>query len=164
MPPGATGSGESVFVMDRSASPAAIVRDPPVVETDWLVPDGGLLALVLGSLETRYVPDTQFGVVRELDGQEAVVRNRAAGHPDEAVGDQSACRRRCPGADCRRDRRRAAEAGRNGDVGVLDAAPDCVMRTRSGRCDAVLQDGRRDGIAARITEGDGRGRVRRWSR
>ena len=63
MPPGATGSGESVFVMDRSASPATIDRDPPVVETDWLVPEGGLLALVLGAVETVYVPDTQLGVV-----------------------------------------------------------------------------------------------------
>jgi hypothetical protein len=32
--PRATGSGESVFVSDRFASPAATVRDPPVVETD----------------------------------------------------------------------------------------------------------------------------------
>jgi hypothetical protein len=30
----ATGSGESVFVIDRSASPAAIDRDAPVIETD----------------------------------------------------------------------------------------------------------------------------------
>ena len=34
-----------------------------MVETDWFVPEGGLLALVLGSDETRYVPDVQFGVV-----------------------------------------------------------------------------------------------------
>ena len=52
-----------VFVMDRSASPLTIAREPPVVETDWLVPEGGLEALVLGSLETRYVPDAQLGVV-----------------------------------------------------------------------------------------------------
>lgn len=63
VPPVATGSGESVFVIDRSASPAAMVNEPPVVETDWFVPEGGLLALVLGSDETRYVPDVQFGVV-----------------------------------------------------------------------------------------------------
>ena len=53
MPLGATGSGESVLVIDRSASPAATVSDPPVVETDWLVPEGGLIAFVLGSDETR---------------------------------------------------------------------------------------------------------------
>ena len=63
MPPVVTGSGESVFVIDRSARPAAMVSDPPVVETDWFVPWGGLVALVLGSDETVYVPDTQFGVV-----------------------------------------------------------------------------------------------------
>ena len=62
----ATGSGESVFVIDRSARPAATVIEPPVVETDWFVPDGGLVALVLGSLETRYVPDVQFGVTLKV--------------------------------------------------------------------------------------------------
>ena len=34
IPPVATGSGESVFVIDRLARPAAMVKDPPVVETD----------------------------------------------------------------------------------------------------------------------------------
>ncbi len=58
-----TGSGVSVLVIDRSASPAATVREPPVVETDWFVPEGGLDAFVLGSDEIRYVPDVQFGVV-----------------------------------------------------------------------------------------------------
>jgi hypothetical protein len=57
-----TGSGESVFVIDRSARPPAMVSDPPLVDTDWFVPEGGLLAFVLGSDETRYVPDVQFGV------------------------------------------------------------------------------------------------------
>ena len=86
MPLCATGSGESVFVMDRSASPPAIVRDPPVVETDWFVPDGGLVAFVLGVLETRYVPDTQLGVVLNWTVREPLLANRAVGHPDEAVG------------------------------------------------------------------------------
>ena len=63
------------------------------------------------------------------------------------------------GADCGRDRCRAAEAGRNGDVGVLDrrADPIDVMRTRRVAATTVLKDGCRDGIAARINEGDGGG-------
>ena len=51
------------MVIERFARPAATVKEPPVVETDWFVPEGGLLAFVLGSDETRYVPDVQFGVV-----------------------------------------------------------------------------------------------------
>ena len=83
----ATGSGESVFVIDRSASPAATVSDPPVVETDWFVPDGGLVALVLGSDETRYVPDVQFGVVVNCTVSVPLVAIDAAAQADEAVGD-----------------------------------------------------------------------------
>src|SRR5438874_9447962 len=37
--------------------------EPPVVETDWFVPEGGFEAFRLGSEETRYVPEVQFGVV-----------------------------------------------------------------------------------------------------
>jgi len=29
-----------------------MVSEPPVVETDWFVPDGGLVALVAGSIVT----------------------------------------------------------------------------------------------------------------
>jgi hypothetical protein len=52
VPPVWTGSGESVFVMERSARPAATVRVPPLIETDWLSVDGGFVALVLGEDET----------------------------------------------------------------------------------------------------------------
>ena len=53
-------------MIDKLARPAATVNEPPVVDTDWLVPDGGLLALVLGVDDRRYVPDVQFGVVLKV--------------------------------------------------------------------------------------------------
>jgi hypothetical protein len=40
-----------------------IGRDPPTVDTDWFVFEGGLLLLVAGVVETRYVPVAQLGVV-----------------------------------------------------------------------------------------------------
>src|SRR5436189_3827863 len=61
--PWATGSGESDLLSERSALPAITFSEPPLVETDWFVPEGGFVAFVLGVDETVYVPDVQFGVV-----------------------------------------------------------------------------------------------------
>ena len=109
-------------MIDRSASPAATVSEPPVVETDWFVPDGGLDAFVLGSIETRYVPDAQFGVVVNC----TVKKPLFAIEPPDSRMKPSVTDRRvvgvAPCADCRRHGGRGAEASRNGDVGVLDAA------------------------------------------
>ena len=39
--PWATGSGESDLLSERSALPAITFSEPPLVETDWFVPEGG---------------------------------------------------------------------------------------------------------------------------
>ena len=40
------------MVIERSARPAATEREPPVVDTDWLVVAGGFVAFVEGEVET----------------------------------------------------------------------------------------------------------------